>query len=49
MSEPDPEVFEAPGPMEASVVPSYWVRNCMVCGMPMEGRKCKCVCRSCGA
>ena len=33
---------------EPSLVPSYDVRNCMVCGKPMEGRKCKYVCRSCG-
>ena len=30
------------------VVPDYDVRNCMVCGKPMEGRKCKYICRSCG-
>jgi hypothetical protein len=29
-------------------VPTFDVRNCMVCGKPMEGRKCKYICRSCG-
>jgi hypothetical protein len=33
---------------EENIVPSYDVRNCMVCGKPMEGRKCKYICRSCG-
>jgi len=33
---------------EENIVPSYDVRNCMVCGRPMEGRKCKYICRSCG-
>ena len=38
----------APETKEQSLVPSYDVRNCMVCGKPMEGRKCKYICRSCG-
>jgi len=33
---------------ECSVVPDWDVRICMVCRRPMEGRKCKYVCRSCG-
>lgn len=39
----------APAPPETcDVVPSYDVRQCLVCGRPMEGRKCKYVCRTCG-
>lgn len=30
------------------LVPEYDVRACIVCGKPMEGRKCKYVCRTCG-
>jgi hypothetical protein len=30
------------------VVPDYDVTRCIICGKPMEGRKCKYVCRSCG-
>ena len=37
-----------PDPSQENIVPSYDVRNCMVCGKPMEGRKCKYICRSCG-
>jgi hypothetical protein len=33
---------------ECSVVPEWDVRICMVCRRPMEGRKCKYICRSCG-
>jgi len=33
---------------ECSVVPDWDVRICMVCRRPMEGRKCKYICRSCG-
>jgi hypothetical protein len=33
---------------DENIVPSYDVRNCIVCGKPMEGRKCKYICRSCG-
>jgi len=43
---------EAPRPPEETgdcpVVPDYDVTKCIVCGHPMEGRKCKYVCRSCG-
>jgi hypothetical protein len=42
---------EEPEPSEADacpLVPDYDVRNCIVCGHPMEGKKCKYVCRRCG-
>ncbi len=35
-------------PKNENYVPTFDVRNCMVCGRPMEGRKCKYICRSCG-
>ncbi|HVE43063.1 MAG TPA: hypothetical protein VNM14_24525 [Planctomycetota bacterium] len=35
-------------PKNENYVPQFDVRNCMVCGRPMEGRKCKYICRSCG-
>jgi hypothetical protein len=37
-----------PDPKNENYVPQFDVRNCMVCGKPMEGRKCKYICRSCG-
>ncbi len=43
----EPEPPEKPE-AERDLVPSYDVRNCIVCGRPMEPRKCKYVCRSCG-
>jgi hypothetical protein len=42
--EPEPP----PAPDSCSLVPEYDVRNCIVCGHPMEGKKCKYVCRRCG-
>jgi hypothetical protein len=45
---PEPPAPQDPPKEERDVVPSYDVRNCMVCGHPMEGRKCKYICRSCG-
>jgi len=42
---------EGPAPADRSnenYVPTFDVRNCIVCGKPMEGRKCKYICRSCG-
>ena len=42
---------DPPAPPETkplAIVQDYDVRNCMVCGRPMEGRKCKYLCRSCG-
>lgn len=47
MTPEDRKPDEPPGEPR-DVVPSYDVRNCIVCGKPMEGRKCKYVCRSCG-
>lgn len=45
---PDPPP-PPPSPEEAcELSPSYDVRLCLVCGRPMEGRKCKYVCRTCG-
>lgn len=43
-----PDETPPPPPETRDLVPSYDVRLCMVCGKPMEGRKCKYVCRSCG-
>jgi hypothetical protein len=43
-----PDETPPPPPETCDLVPSYDVRLCMVCGKPMEGRKCKYVCRSCG-
>lgn len=37
-----------PAPEPRPVVPDYDVTQCIVCGHPMEGRKCKYVCRACG-
>ena len=48
MPEPAPDGPPAADPKEQNIVPGYDVRNCMVCGRPMEGRKCKYICRSCG-
>lgn len=45
---PDETRERPPEEPQGDLVPSYDVRNCMVCGKPMEGRKCKYVCRSCG-
>ncbi len=39
---------EPPDPPPPEVVPRYDVRNCIVCGRPMEARQCKYVCRACG-
>ena len=39
---------QARDPNDQNFVPTFDVRNCMVCGKPMEGRKCKYICRSCG-
>jgi hypothetical protein len=39
---------EAPDRSNENYVPTFDVRNCIVCGKPMEGRKCKYICRSCG-
>ncbi len=44
---PAPRPEPAPRKDE-KIVPDWDVRNCMVCGKPMEGRKCKYICRSCG-
>ena len=38
----------APDKNNENYVPTFDVRNCIVCGKPMEGRKCKYICRSCG-
>lgn len=43
-----PDVPPPPDDGPCDVVPSYDVRNCLVCGRPMEGRKCKYVCPTCG-
>ena len=46
-----PVPAESPKPPEdgdGPVVPDYDVTKCIVCGHPMEGRRCKYVCRSCG-
>jgi hypothetical protein len=46
-----PEPGETPKPEQngdCPVVPDYDVTKCIVCGHPMEGRKCKYICRSCG-
>jgi len=48
MPEPSPEPPAAPDSRNVDYVPMFDVRNCMVCGKPMEGRKCKYICRSCG-
>mgnify|MGYP001575271530 CR=1 FL=1 len=45
--EKPPEPPEPPPP-DRPIVPDWDVRNCMVCGQPMEGRKCKYVCTRCG-
>ena len=45
---PEKDEPQEPAPEPLDVVPSYDVRNCIVCGQAMEGRKCKYVCRSCG-
>lgn len=43
---PEPE---ADAPKDgAAIVPTFDVRNCMICGQPMEPRKCKYQCRKCG-
>lgn len=42
------EKKDPPPPADCSIVPDYDVRNCIVCGHPMEGKKCKYVCRRCG-
>jgi len=47
MADP-PEPLEPPSTGEEKVVPDYDVTKCIVCGKPMEGRKCKYLCRSCG-
>lgn len=43
MTPDDPPAADA-----CPLVPAYDVTNCIVCGHPMEGRKCKYVCRQCG-
>lgn len=50
MSPPDAPPPPPPpdGEERCDVVPSYDVRNCLVCGRPMQGRKCKYVCPTCG-
>ena len=50
MPMPDqPSPTPTPDPTKnENYVPTFDVRNCMVCGKPMEGRKCKYICRSCG-
>jgi hypothetical protein len=48
MPDETPDTPAPPARKEENIVPSYDVRNCMVCGKPMEGRKCKYICRSCG-
>ena len=47
---PDQPAEPAPTPdrSDCDFVPTFDVLNCMVCGKPMEGRKCKYICRSCG-
>jgi hypothetical protein len=45
---PDTPQPPPPDPSEGKIVPEYDVTRCIVCGLPMEGRKCKYVCRSCG-
>jgi hypothetical protein len=46
------EPVERPEPPETkeecAIVPTWDVLLCMVCGKPMEGRKCKYLCRRCG-
>jgi hypothetical protein len=44
----DPEPAPEEPPREAPVVPAYDVTRCIVCGRPMEARKCRYICRSCG-
>lgn len=46
--EPAPPKPPARDPNDCDIVPQFDVRICMVCGKPMEGRKCKYICRSCG-
>lgn len=46
--DPEAEKPKEPDQAERDVFPSYDVRNCIVCGRPMEARKCKYVCRTCG-
>ena len=48
MPEPLPNPPPAPDPKNQNYVPDWDVRTCMVCGKPMEGRKCKYICRDCG-
>lgn len=46
--EPDPRPEPPQTQENCSLVPTWDVRICMVCSQPMEGRKCKYLCRSCG-
>jgi hypothetical protein len=45
---PEPAPPTPRDPNDCDIVPGWDVRTCMVCGKPMEGRKCKYICRSCG-
>lgn len=43
-----PSEEKKPPKEERPTVPQFDVRNCMVCGQPMQYGKCKYVCRRCG-